>query len=134
MFQKLSVSASVLLSVGVATRPAPQWVPVTARIRQTTEDIKDGKVVERDVKEGFYYRSQDGSTLTKWVSLNGEEQSVGDLFDNTTARSYKLYYSKGNATPDDHGTIKFQPLSPGIYKPQEQYAIGHDSVSGISCY
>jgi hypothetical protein len=113
---------------------APQWTPVVAKIRQTTEDIKDGRVSKRDVKEGYYFRAQDGSVLTKWTTLNGHERVVGELFDNNTARSYKLDYASGTALPLPPSDVKFGTLSPGMFKSQELNAIGHDSVSGVTCY
>ena len=54
----------LLLVMGAANLRA-QWVPVSAKMKQTVETMENGKVVKVEHKEGNFYRTSDGSTLDR---------------------------------------------------------------------
>jgi hypothetical protein len=79
------------LSLTPAAPVYAQWVPVTAKIRQTRELLQDGKSVERHIKEGNYYRTADGSTLEEWTRVDGSEsKAVGHLTKQAQGVAYDL--------------------------------------------
>ena len=91
----------LILSSAYAVRA--QWVPVTAKTRETLETWKDGKLEKVDHKEGVFFRTSDGSTLRYWTSVNGDDKLGGDgeMTDNRTLMQYsvnmrhKYFYEMG---------------------------------------
>lgn len=124
------LGAIVLFSVfGVGSVQA-QFLPVQAKIRETHEVIVSGKVAKTDVKEGKYFRSSDGSVLTQWVTLNGQQTWEGSLEDNKEFAAYHLDYKQ-------HVALR-SAYHPGVAVTPGNFAsitkdIGTDSVENLRC-
>jgi hypothetical protein len=68
-----------------------QWIPVTARIREMQIVTKNGATVQQVTREGYFYRTSAGSTLTQWLDPSGAPKS-GILLDNQRLGLYRLSY------------------------------------------
>jgi hypothetical protein len=53
-----------------------QWIPITAKIKQTREVFVNGQKTETHVREGTYYRSSNGATLEEWTKIDGSESKA----------------------------------------------------------
>lgn len=75
-----------------------QWVPLSAKMRETVEIHKAGKVETR-TRVGTYYRSSDGSTLEQWAASADEPENirVEYLIDAKTKATYDMYRSSNVA-------------------------------------
>lgn len=126
---KIYVRVCGLLLVLASASAHAQWVPVTSNIRFTVDASKEGKSIQH-VKEGMFYRTENGSTLKHWTSgdlaANGGK---GELFDNQTHHSYEISYESRQmiehfmASPPRNPDDDLRNLKPE----------GRDSVSGIPC-
>jgi hypothetical protein len=124
-FVRLAVIIPIWVTAAVA-----QWTPVTSRIRETTETLRSGNAVEKQVKEGMYLRLDDGSTLVRWTSVNGvEKPGTGNLHNNSTLHSYVLDYGAKIARQSRFDLPK--PLSPDLYA--QSTSLGEDKVAGLPC-
>jgi len=105
-----------------------QFVPVTAKIRFTYEASKDGKL-KRLVKEGVFYRTENGSTLKHWTSgdINAMGGS-GELFDNQTLHTYEILYKDKKMIEHSKQPVRRKPDE---FKDMESQ--GKDTVEGLSC-
>jgi len=118
----------LMVTLGAMSAHA-QWVPVSSNIRFTVEASKEGKLT-RHVKEGMFYRTEQGSTLKHWtggdLAANGGK---GELFDNQAHHSYEISY--GSKQMLEH-FLAAPPRNPDDdlknLKPE-----GRDSVEGIPC-
>lgn len=91
MKKYIFLAAFALLTCGSASS---QWVPVQGKIRETREVFLNGQKVETHVREGLFYRSSNGSTLTHWTQTDGDTQrSTGTLADNSTMVNYQLDFT-----------------------------------------
>lgn len=110
-----------------------QWVPVTARLKQTREVLAQDRSLERTVKTGRYYRASNGSTLRQWQEMNGRPlgNPTGELSDNKSGRTYWIDYAAKRATVRAEGG----PNLPRAYDAEKLRgkSIGQDSVGGLSC-
>jgi len=117
-----------------ALSPNGQFTPVVAKMRQTTQVTHSDKSVKTQVKEGYYYRSSDGSVLEHWVSLNGVKNDLlqgSSLLDNRNGTSYVLDYRNRRAIFD----AKLSPISPEL-DPQNLKAVEsqpEEVIQGVRC-
>jgi hypothetical protein len=124
------LSGIVLFSAFGVGRVQAQFLPVQANIRETHEVIVSGKVFKSDVKEGKYFRSSDGSVLTQWLTLNGQQAWEGSLDDNKGLAYYHLDYKQHSA---------FRSAErPGVAVTPGDFAsitkdVGTDNVENITC-
>lgn len=109
-----------------------QFMPLEARIRETNHTLQGGKIVKSEIREGVYYRSSDGSTLTKWLTVNGEKTSAAELFDNSDQASYQIDYSQGRAFKLESPSATHVPVRPGGWRSISK-DVGSDSVEGLRC-
>lgn len=117
-----------LLGVGSAHA---QFVPVVAKVRQTTAITRSGKL-ETTLKEGIYYRTSDGSVLQRWTTINGKAtEEAGSLWNNVTGISYNLDFANRRAIFRAKGAPRSPELSPkNLVATQARPEI---SVSGVTC-
>jgi hypothetical protein len=119
---------ALFLAVGVSFAAA-QWTPLTAGIRETTQISKDGIASQTIVREGVFLRASDGSTLTHWTKVNGEETpGTGNLLNNTTHRSFSLDYKAMTAK---QGRFAMDPFTKDSYS--QMVTVGNGTVAGIPC-
>ena len=99
-----------------------QWVPVVAKVRQTHETWKDGKLDKVERKEGVFYRASDGSTLKYWTQVDGDESrgGAGEMTDNSNLIHYSLNMRTKNAHEIDRFHEKLKPgdITPASMKPK----------------
>lgn len=107
-----------------------QWVPVTSNVRLTHEVLKDGKLLTQQVKEGAFYRTEKGSTLTHWTRGDlDSNRGSGELFDNEKLLRYEIFYEAKKMVEEPSGlSSPRRPDSDMELKPT-----GSDSVEGIQC-
>lgn len=68
-----------------------QWVPVTAKIRETKQILREGRVIQTHSREGAYYRRSDGAELREWARVDGDEsKAVGYLTLHAEGITYDL--------------------------------------------
>jgi hypothetical protein len=120
----------VLLAATGSVSAQAQWVPVTSSIRYTSEVSKDGKST-RLVKEGMFYRTENGSTLKHWTRGDAElmRGASGELFDNQTLHTYQIFYEAKK-------TIESSIKLPAPHRPDDVNdlnSVGKDMVEGIRC-
>jgi len=124
----------VLLFAGNLLAQYPHFVPVIAKTRVTEETIRAGKVIKKEIKEGVYYRSDDGSIFRRITSIDGDRQAalraVGQLWDNHTAINYHLDFIRRIAYEREHGP---GPTQPRVSDPEAASKLPLDSVDGIGC-
>jgi hypothetical protein len=124
----------VLLCSGNLRAQYAHFVPVTAKTRLTEETVRNGRVIKKQVKEGVYYRNDDGWFLKRFTGIDGDEQAAlragGQLWDNHTAIAYRLDYVARTATEREHGS---GPMQPQVTDPQAASKLPDDSVEGICC-
>lgn len=124
-----AVVCGLLIGLGPASARA-QFVPVTSKIRFTVETSKGGQLT-RQVEEGMFYRTENGSTLKHWT--NGDAKLMragsGELFDNQTLYTYHIFY--------DTKTMIESPIKlPAPHTPDEfrdMESLGKDVVEGVPC-
>jgi hypothetical protein len=118
----------LLIALGSVNAHA-QFVPVTANIRFTYEASKDGKL-KRLVKEGVFYRTENGSTLKHWTSGDVDDMGVssGELFDNQTLHTYEILYKDKKMIEHSRQPA---PRKPDDFKDMESR--GKDTVEGLPC-
>lgn len=123
----------MLVALCLAPESQAQFAPVVAKIRATIETSQGGKLIKTENKEGLYYRSSDGSTLTRWVTINGDENLGGDgeLFDNKGLAVYNLNFRYKQATQINDAPI--EKASPDEFKNLTNSKLGDDSIEGIRC-
>jgi hypothetical protein len=69
-----------------------QWIPITAKIKQTREVFMNGQKTETHVREGLYYRSSHGATLEEWTRVDGSEsKAVGYMTMQADGVTYELH-------------------------------------------
>lgn len=109
-----------------------QWVPVTAKIRETDEILQDGKSIKVDNKEGVFYRTSDGSTLKYWTKVNGDETlgGSGEMTDNKTLSHYTVNVKQNVAFED--GKL-LEKLTPGASQFAAASTLGDQVIDGIRC-
>lgn len=121
---------SILIPIMLVSYLLAQWVPTIAKIRSTTEVIADDKVVSRNVKEGLFYRTEKGSTLTRWTRTNGVDQAgTGTLLDNEKLLTFQLDYATRNAKQSPY--VLPEPVKPDTYS--NTNSLGQSVVNGIPC-
>jgi hypothetical protein len=111
--------------------PTSQGQAVTAQVRVTDEIIaSNGKVIASHIRDGVYYRTSSGSTLTHYTTLDGNptagEMASGSLSENGT--NYQLDYTQHRAY-----VAPFPPPPPHNETPRAQNTLGQSSVEGIAC-
>jgi len=107
-----------------------QWVPVTSNIRFTREILADGKLVTRQVKDGLFYRTDNGSTLTHWTHGDLDpKQPSGELFDNQKVLTYQVFYEAKKAV--EEAPMLSAPRRPDY--DMDLKPVGSDSVEGVPC-
>ncbi len=117
------MAAVCFLSALTAT-VSQQWIPLTGKVKETSERTVNGKIAEVKVREGDFYRASDGSTLEQW-----KEGGPTALNDNTHLLSYQLDYNKKTAIakpmPQAMGKIDVEAT--------RRKALGHSTVNGFAC-
>lgn len=111
-----------------------QWVPVTARVRETHETWKQGKLEKVDHKEGLFYRTSDGSTLKYWTTVNGDEKlgGQGEMTDNKGLVQYSInmkhkYFYEIGTLPEK--------LTPQLNRPSSSSSgLGDKVIGGLRCH
>jgi hypothetical protein len=110
-----------------------QWVPVVAKVRQTHETWKDGKLDKVERKEGVFYRASDGSTLKYWTQVDGDESrgGAGEMTDNSNL----IHYSLNMRTKNAHEIDRFhEKLKPGDITPASmKQNLGDQVVESLTC-
>ena len=133
MRHSVSIGVSFLFFLG-ASSTYGQFTPVTAAIKQTEEWSVDGKVTKTVVQEGTYWRTSAGSTLVRWSKLNGDPGAAsvawGDLWDNSTAISYRIDFKYGKAYEHNKG---HGPVQAGSFRTNETLSAPEDFVDGARC-
>lgn len=122
----------LLCSFPLVLSPAlqAQWVPLTANVRETTTITREGVVTESRLREGVYFRTANGSTLTHWTKIAGAPTpGTGSLLDNQELVSYQLDYEHKKARQGQFAIP--QPLTPDLYA--HIVSLGKDLVAGIPC-
>ena len=87
-----------------------QFTPVSARVTQRTDILKDGKQIETHTRTGYLYRSSNGSELYRWDTEDGRKINSGSLKDNTTGIHYQLDFANQKALIAHKGL----PTPPGL--------------------
>lgn len=109
-----------------------QWIPLTARIRETTTVIVGGQPVETQTREGILYRRSDGSTLTEWAHVNGDPRRASShLVDYQKNSSYEIKTA-------DRMALERPALPVGISTPPrpqrfERSGLREEVVAGFAC-
>lgn len=110
-----------------------QFVPLTAKVRDTNQTIVSGKITKSVIREGVYYRTSDGSTLSQWTTVNGSPASAelawGSLWDNKTGTAYRLDLKNRRAYVEPEGG---EPATADS-RLDEPKNPTYGSVSGIRC-
>jgi len=121
----------LLLVMGAANLRA-QWVPVSAKMKQTVETMENGKVVKVEHKEGNFYRTSDGSTLRYWTQIDGDEKlgGSGELSDNKNLFHYSINFKTKQAF--QVGPRDQMPVTPDS-ELTSRSRLGDDFVEGIRC-
>lgn len=121
---------AILMALGFGiTNIYAQWTPVISNIRLTTETTKDGKLTKQ-VKEGVFYRSENGSTLTHWTRGDSDTRhGSGELFDNQTLATYEIFYEAKKMIEKPNKLSA--PRKPNFY--MDLKPVGADSVGGVEC-
>lgn len=121
----------VLFSAGVSQA---QWIPAKAKVTETVETIENGKVTKVERREGYFYRTSDGSTLRYWEKLNGDEPyggGQGELQDNKNLLFYVLRMKTKEAI--QQGNLP-KRLTPDIHREFASASpLGDAFVAGIRC-
>lgn len=125
MHSKVAASLGLIV-LASASGAYAQYVPVTAKMRQTMQAIENGKIVSTRTEEGTFYRTKDGSWLERW----NRGLRFSTLWDNKTQTAYQVNYNTRVAIespePPDFGVPDFlRKEAPG---PPAQ-----SSVEGIPC-
>jgi hypothetical protein len=109
-----------------------QWVPVTAKTRQTNETWQEGKLIKVDHKEGVFYRTSDGSTLRYWTKVNGDEVlgGSGEMTDNNSLSHYSVNVKQKVAFETDK---LLEKLTPGASQYAAASTLGDQVIEGIRC-
>jgi hypothetical protein len=110
-----------------------QWVPVTAKARETVETSKDGKLEKVDRKEGVFFRTSEGSTLRYWTSVNADEKlgGRGEMTDNRGLIQYsvnmkhKYFYELGKLP---------KPLTPVVRITSPTTNSADKVIEGLRCH
>jgi hypothetical protein len=109
-----------------------QWVPLTAKITESKSTLDaSGNVIDQQTREGYFFRSSNGSELTQWLGPNGSPGS-GILLDTTSKARYKINYVSKTCA----GEGKYVPLpQPPLDKSRAptQNIIREDVVAGMGC-
>jgi hypothetical protein len=113
-----------------------QSMPLVAKFRSTGQIIVDGKVVETHVREGFFYRSSNGSEVRRPMTFDGKPLKGGmaraSLFDAAHGVNYRVDYDAKEAfrdsTPPLLGLIPPTPPHSATKPPS-----GESSVDGYPC-
>lgn len=110
-----------------------QWTPVVAKVRETQEIWKNGKLERVENKEGVFYRASDGSTLKYWTQVNGDDSrgGQGELTDNNRL----IHYSLNMRTKTAHEMGKLlEKLTPNNVSPSSaKESLGDAVYDGIPC-
>lgn len=111
------------------------WVPVVSRIRATYDVLESGDKKTVEVKEGFFYRNSNGSTLIQWTSVNGDASRGGkmELFDNTTGADY-MANSNARTLQQLQSPKKPQTLSPDFLSRASENNLGQEIIEGLTCF
>lgn len=127
--RRIFAGMCMLLIAFGSVRVHAQFVPVTANIRFTYEAMKDGKLT-RMVKEGVFYRTENGSTLKHWTKgdLDAMGGESGELFDNQTLHTYEILYKSRKMI--EHAQ-QSERRKPDDFVNMESR--GKDTVEGIPC-
>jgi hypothetical protein len=129
MGRKLELGLLMFAPLFAASTLQAQFVPLEAKVRETSTRSVDGREVIT-VKEGNYYRSSNGSVLIQWLTVNGEKAWQGTLEDNVEPAYYQLNYKQMQAYQQvGHPEIVVEP---GMYS-SITADLGTDSVDGVSC-
>ena len=125
-----------LAAIAVIVFPASvraQFTPVSARIKLTVETSEGGKITKIERKEGYFYRTSDGSTLTRWIRVNGDESlgGSGELRDNKNHADYNINFNSKQAFQLNDEPL--QPDTPDDFKNLAASTLGDDFVEGIKC-
>jgi hypothetical protein len=99
-----------------------------AKVRETSVVQNRNGSKETTRKEGVFYRTSDGTTLTRWTTVNGVPSAgVGEMYDSKNGITYRLSYQ----THTGMQSPKAAPLQPDYYS--KITPSGEDSVEGIKC-
>jgi hypothetical protein len=107
-----------------------QEVPLIAKVREKSTVTVEGKV-EREVKEGHFYRSSNGSTLYIWLDVKGKtmKPTFGQLIDNSNLALYNLDYGRMEAV-EKHKLPKPAVIASKAVK---DFGLGEDVIEGVAC-
>lgn len=118
----------LLVALGSVSAYA-QWVPVTSNIRFTNEVMKDGKTT-RTVREGVFYRTENGSTLTHWTRGDLDiKRGNGEFFDNQRLSTFEIFYEAKKMIEKPLGLS--EPRKPDY--DMDLKPVGAGSVEDIPC-
>ena len=112
-----------------------QLAPVTAQVTETTQVVSGSAasagagVAATHTRTGNYFRRADGSTLTQWLSADGDTAHPVAFLSNPVAKvSYQLDLSNNT------GTALQGAAEPIIAPKQASPAnLPHSTVAGIAC-
>ena len=105
-----------------------QFTPVTARVTQSVQITRDGKIVQSHVRIGTLQRSANGSELYRWESNDGKPIFEGSLKDNLTGSSYDLDFHTETAIERPG-----KPYPPGLLREDKAGDRPRESVEGVTC-
>jgi hypothetical protein len=107
-----------------------QVAPVTAQATETTQVVSaSSTAATTHTRAGNYYRRADGSTLTQWLSADGDTtHPVASLSNPGANVSYQLDLSNSTGT-------KLPGASEPIIAPRQTSPanLPHSNVAGIAC-
>lgn len=105
-----------------------QVAPVTAQVTETTQVVSGTGVTATHTRTGSYFRRADGSTLTQWLSADGDTTHPLAFLSNPAAKTtYKLNLSNNTGTT-------LQGVSEPVIAPKKSPAnLPHSTVAGIAC-
>lgn len=111
-----------------------QFTPVVAKLKAVSyQQLPDGSEIERDRREGDYFRSSSGSEMTnEFPVVDGEKQGPGRSFfvDSSTGKSYSLLHTEKRAMVEQKREL---PLAPPSARPTRNQIVGKEIVSGLEC-
>ncbi len=112
-----------------------QFVPVVAKIKNTSVVTVAGKVIRTEKKDGVYYRNSDGSYYRQWTKVDDGDRpdttSVAELFDNKAAVAYKLDLINHIAYEREKAP---NPILPdALYHNNNVNTLPQDTVAGVRC-
>ena len=132
---KLSVLLTCLVFVlGFPLDSQAQFTPVVAKLKAVSyQQLPDGSEIERDRREGSYFRSSLGSEMTnEYRIVDGEKKGPGRSFfvDSSTGKSYSLRHSDKKAMVEQKRPV---PFAPPRAPPTRNQIVGKEVIGGLEC-